>query len=71
MACSTDIEPTDIELAEQHSYGAPESSFRRQAVGNRDQRWLPDGSVLYMAVLIHHVIRSKDHTHTHVARQFF
>jgi hypothetical protein len=24
-----------------------------------------------MAVLINHVIRSKDHTHTHVARQFF
>jgi hypothetical protein len=61
----------DIELAEEHSYSAPKSSFPRQVAGNGNQRFRPNGSVLCMPVLINHVIGSKDHAHTHIARQFF
>jgi hypothetical protein len=62
---------TPIELAEQPSHGAPESSCLRQVIDGGDQRCRPNSAVLGMPVLINDVIRSKDDAHTHVARQFF
>jgi hypothetical protein len=60
-----------IKLAEQHSHSAPESSFRRQVASAGDQRCRPNGSVLSIPASIHDVIRSKDHAHTNIAREFF